>query len=152
MSKAPARRYQSAADLASDLRHAARGEAINARKDSRLYVLKMTARRHRVAIALAAAVLVGLISVLGVLTLGNARLNTALRASRLQQARALIVAGGRARAEAILWPMYDRARPGGAPRRCGPAPRGTAMRCGRCSRCRRRPRALPCSGPSSTNR
>jgi WD40 repeat protein/predicted Ser/Thr protein kinase len=113
MSKSPARRYQSAADMASDLRHAARGEAINARKDSRLYVLKMTARRHRVAIALAAVVLLGLISVLGVLALGNARLNTALRDSRLQQARALLLAGGRARAEAILWPIYDKARRNG---------------------------------------
>lgn len=115
MSKSPTRRYQSAADMASDLRHAARGEAINARKDSRLYVLKMSVRRHRVAIALATAVLLGLISVLGVLALGNAQLNTALRDSRLQQARALILAGGRARAEAILWPMYDKAGHGGGP-------------------------------------
>lgn len=108
MAKEPARRYQSAADLARDFRAAAAGEAIDARRDSRWYVLRKSARRHRLAVAMAATVLVGLVSVLGVLAIGNARLSDALRESNLRQLHAHTAAGARARAEAILWPALDR--------------------------------------------
>jgi serine/threonine protein kinase/Flp pilus assembly protein TadD len=55
LSKDPARRYQSAGDLAADLRRYLAGEAIEAKRDSALYVLRKTLRRHRVPVAVAAA-------------------------------------------------------------------------------------------------
>lgn len=104
MSKDASRRYQSAAELAGDLRRAASGEAILARGDSRLYVLTMAAKRHRAEVGVALALVVGLVAVLGVLALSNARLRGALDESLLRQLHAHISAGERERAEAILWP------------------------------------------------
>lgn len=46
LSKPRQRRYQSAGDLARDLRSYLSGEAIEARRDSRLYVLRKAASRH----------------------------------------------------------------------------------------------------------
>jgi hypothetical protein len=43
------RRYQSASELATDIRHYLRGKAIKAKADSRLYVLGKTLKRHRAA-------------------------------------------------------------------------------------------------------
>jgi predicted esterase len=51
LSKEPGRRYSSASELSADLRRAARGEAIEAKRDSRLYVLAKAARAFRVPIA-----------------------------------------------------------------------------------------------------
>jgi len=53
LEKDPERRYQTAAELAQDLRSALRGEPIEARADSRLYLLHRSLRRHRVAAAVA---------------------------------------------------------------------------------------------------
>jgi len=47
LSKEPERRYQSAGELARDIRHHLKGEPIDARRDSTLYVLGKTLRRHR---------------------------------------------------------------------------------------------------------
>jgi tetratricopeptide (TPR) repeat protein len=55
LDKDPQRRYQSAADLAVDIRHHLSGEPIAARRDSMLYVLRKNARRYRLALAIAAA-------------------------------------------------------------------------------------------------
>ncbi|MEO1130983.1 MAG: serine/threonine-protein kinase, partial [Planctomycetota bacterium] len=107
-SKAPSRRYQSAAELASDLHAAASGTAISARRDSRLYTLRMTMRHHRVAVVIVLVMLAGLIGVLTVQGIANVRLNEALRISRLQQARAHILASERLQAEPLLWRELDR--------------------------------------------
>ncbi len=50
LAKEPARRYQNAGDLARDLRRYVAGEAIDARRDSALYVLRKLASRHRAAL------------------------------------------------------------------------------------------------------
>lgn len=63
LAKEPARRYQSAGDFVADLRRAAHGEPIDARRDSPWYVLRMAAKRHRA--ALAALVLVAIALVAG---------------------------------------------------------------------------------------
>ncbi len=47
------RRYQTAGELARDLRHYLAGEPIEARRDSHWYVLRKALRRHRVAAAVA---------------------------------------------------------------------------------------------------
>lgn len=57
LAKQPERRYQSAADLAADIRRFLAGEPIDARRDSRAYVLRKQLRRHRVAVAVAASFL-----------------------------------------------------------------------------------------------
>ncbi len=56
------RRYQSAADLAGDIRRHLGGEPILARQDSALYVLRKQFRRHRWMVAGGAAFLVGLLA------------------------------------------------------------------------------------------
>ena len=103
MSKDPARRYQTASDFAADLRRVADGLAISARADSRLYVLRKAAKRHRVAIGFGMTVLIGLVGMLASLSIGNARLSAALRESRMQQLRTHTAVGARDRAEDILW-------------------------------------------------
>ncbi len=113
MAKEPHRRYQSAAELARDFRHAARGQAIDARGDSRWYLLRKGVRRHRGSIALGSALLLGLAGVLVSLAVGNTRLSGALRESRLRQVRAQIAAEGRERAEQVLWSEFDRLVPRG---------------------------------------
>ena len=67
LAKDKERRYQTAADLAEDIRRYLRGEAINARADSTFYVLRKTLRRHRaLATGLAAVFLVFLAGVAGI--------------------------------------------------------------------------------------
>ncbi|HKQ48932.1 MAG TPA: protein kinase [Phycisphaerae bacterium] len=55
LSKERERRYQSAGDLARDLRHYLAGEPIEAKRDSHWYVLKKSLRRHRAAVAVSVA-------------------------------------------------------------------------------------------------
>ncbi len=111
MSKEPDRRYQSAADLARDLRHAARGEAIDARRDSRWYMLRKAARRHRLAVTAALVIITSLAAIAGILARSNTRLSGALRESTLRQIHAHTAADARARAEELLWPMLDASLP-----------------------------------------
>jgi len=58
LAKDPARRYQSAGELARDLRRHLAGEPIDARRDSTWYVLRKTVKRHRTAAILATALAV----------------------------------------------------------------------------------------------
>jgi serine/threonine protein kinase len=61
MSKDKARRYSSAMELAADIRHHLAGEAIEARRDSAVYVLRKNLRRHRAPAAGAGALLIAII-------------------------------------------------------------------------------------------
>jgi len=61
LQKDPERRYQSTAAFGEDLRRFLAGEAIEAKRDSRWYVLRMTLRQHR---RMAAAVVVGVATLL----------------------------------------------------------------------------------------
>ena len=60
MARDKSRRYQSAADLAADIRRYLRGEAIEARRDSALYVMRKFVGRNRAIAAAAAALFIGL--------------------------------------------------------------------------------------------
>jgi len=111
MAKDPARRYQSADEMAGDLRRAARGEAIGARADSHWYVTRKAIRRHRVAASFAALTLAGLLSVLAIVVTSNHRLSKALHERTMRHLDALIWADARERAEALLWPEIDRLIP-----------------------------------------
>ena len=55
------RRYQNAGDVSRDILHYLRGEPIEAKRDSGLYILRKTARRYRGLVTAAAVVLVLLI-------------------------------------------------------------------------------------------
>jgi predicted Ser/Thr protein kinase/tetratricopeptide (TPR) repeat protein len=61
LEKSPARRYQSAAELAADLRRHVAGEAIHARPATLGYAFRAFARRHRAFVGGAAAVLLALL-------------------------------------------------------------------------------------------
>jgi serine/threonine protein kinase len=58
LAKDPVRRYSTAGDLAADIRRYLAGEPIEAKRDSRWYVLRKALRRHRAAVAVAAAFLI----------------------------------------------------------------------------------------------
>lgn len=62
MEKNKTRRYQSAEELARDLRAAASGEAVLARQGSRLYALRKGMRRHRGAVLAGVAALLALVA------------------------------------------------------------------------------------------
>jgi predicted Ser/Thr protein kinase len=58
LQKDPSRRYETAGELARDVRRYLAGDPIDARRDSTFYVLRKTLWRHRVATAVTAAVVV----------------------------------------------------------------------------------------------
>lgn len=62
LAKEPERRYQNAGELGADLRHFLEGEPIDARRDSRMYVIKTALRRHRWAVSAVATFVVLLIA------------------------------------------------------------------------------------------
>lgn len=62
LSKSPVRRYQSAAELAADVRRYLADEPIDARRDSTLYVVGKHIRRHRWPVALAGLALSALLA------------------------------------------------------------------------------------------
>lgn len=82
LAKEKERRYQSAGELARDLRHYLRGEPIEAKRDSGLYVISKTLRRYKPQVAVALAFLVAIIAfaiVLGVLLVNVSRQRTIAR-------------------------------------------------------------------------
>lgn len=92
LSKEPDRRYQSAGELARDLRRFLDGEPIEAKRDSAWYTVKKTLRRYRVLAAAAALVMLATFGGLAVSLL-------ALKEARIQRDDARYQTG-RARAEA----------------------------------------------------
>jgi serine/threonine protein kinase/WD40 repeat protein len=104
LAKEPDRRYQSGHAMAADLRRYLRGETIEARRDSRLYVLKKAISRHRFVAAGLAIAVAGLVFAGFTLKTSNTQLAEALRSSNIERARALGAAGSRPEADALLWP------------------------------------------------
>jgi WD40 repeat protein len=136
LQKDAARRYQSPAELARDIRHHLAGEPIEARRDSLIYVLARQGARYR-AIAVTTAVLLAVVAVAAgyartqqkaALNAANAalaaqakaaaarqeaesaaaRLAAELSASRIDQGRLLGAAGDMAGAERLLWDEHFR--------------------------------------------
>ncbi|MFZ4574213.1 MAG: protein kinase domain-containing protein, partial [Phycisphaerales bacterium] len=62
LSKSPTRRYQSAGELAADVRRYLNGEPIDAKRDSSLYVLRKQVVRHRWLVTLAATLALSLVA------------------------------------------------------------------------------------------
>lgn len=62
LQKSADRRYQSAGELATDLRRYLAGEPIDAKRDSTLYVIGKHLRRHRLPVAFAVLALVGIVA------------------------------------------------------------------------------------------
>jgi WD40 repeat protein len=104
LAKDPERRYQSGTGMGADLRRYLKGEAIEARRDSRLYVARKALSRHRYSAAGIALAIVGLAILGAQLKVNNTRLTEALRISTIERARALGAAGCRPEADALLWP------------------------------------------------
>ncbi len=77
LEKPRARRYQSAADLAADIRRYLAGGVIEAKRDSALYVLRKTLRRYR-GLAAFAALFVATLSTFSVLSFLQAQRNRVL--------------------------------------------------------------------------
>ena len=77
LEKDKTRRYQSASDIAVDIRHYLRHEPIEARRDSTLYVLGKSLRRHR-AMATSMAMIFVLVLVFGVVSFIQAKQNRQL--------------------------------------------------------------------------
>jgi serine/threonine protein kinase/WD40 repeat protein len=121
MAKDKSRRYQSAGDLARDLRNLLEGRPIDARRDSGWYVLRKTVRRHRVPIGLGAlfVLFLALSSVAGWALYGaaqraNRQARELLRESYLHQARATRSGGALGRRFEALHALGEAAaiRPG----------------------------------------
>ncbi len=73
LAKEPERRYQSAGELARDLRRYLAGEPIEAKRDSGWYFISKTLRRHRTAVWVAAGMLGGLVVFAGAMSVMYAR-------------------------------------------------------------------------------
>lgn len=117
LSKDRDRRYQSAGELARDLRRYRAGEAIEAKRDSAMYVLRKTLRRYRLRVGVAAAFLVMLIAFAALMTVLYQRsaqlereatmaatsVSELLGRSSVEQGRMAGMLGNLAEAERLLW-------------------------------------------------
>ena len=115
------RRYQSAGELAADLRRFAAGEPVQARADSGWYVIRSEIKRRRAPIAAAGAVIVASLGFAAVTLLQADRLRdrtleleASLHANRFREGRLLGQSGNVAAAETMLWSCADAERANGA--------------------------------------
>ena len=117
LSKEPDRRYQSAGELARDIRLYIAGEPIQAKRDSRVYVLRKTLRRHWAASA-AAVGFVFLITAGLIVSISLWRSAAdALKQAELERARAVAEAGKASAVNDFLNEMLTPANPEFAPGR-----------------------------------
>jgi non-specific serine/threonine protein kinase/serine/threonine-protein kinase len=114
------RRYQSAAELASDIRRCLAGQPILARQDSHWYVLRKSLRRYRAAVAVVAGffVVVSAALVVSLAALHQARIDRQ-RATREQARAEQRFSQVRELANKFLFDFHDRIRglPGATPAR-----------------------------------
>lgn len=117
LAKDPARRYQSAGELARDLRRYLAGEPIEAKRDSAIYMLRKAMRRYRLRVVIASIVVVVLGAFAGVMAVmyrHSARLEqeasrsadslaVLLARSNIEQGRMAAVLGNLEQAEQLLW-------------------------------------------------
>lgn len=126
LSKSPERRYQSVGALMRDLQHHLAGEPIDAKRDSRWYMLRKTVHRHRYAASVVVFVVILLtaFSILMSVAYQRASLAEAVAAARsdelaeslsrsnIERGRVLASSGNVALAEEVLWKEHLRsARP-----------------------------------------
>jgi len=103
LAKDKQRRYQSVEALLQDVNHYLAGEPIDAKRDSTWYVLRKTARRHKLPLLVAAAFLV-LVTGFAVDRARYAtRLESTLSAANIERGRAEVRAGDTPLAEALIW-------------------------------------------------
>ncbi len=107
------RRYQSAAELADDLRRYLSGEAIAAKRDSAMYVFRKQIKRNKKAVAVGIAALLGVVA-FAITAAVQARRNSTLAATLADQlavanadrGRLLTAAGTPALGERTLWTEF----------------------------------------------
>lgn len=111
LAKDRAHRYQTAGALKSDIENWLAGRAIDAKRESALYVLRKTAQRYRGAFAAGAALLVLLAAFAASMAWSARRLDrerallaSSLRSSTIERGRLLSLNGANLRAEALIWP------------------------------------------------
>lgn len=104
-------RYQTAGGLRSDIDNLLNGRAIDAKRESTLYVLRKAAAKHRAAVVVAAAFLVVLASFAVAMAWSARRLDSqrellasALSASTIERGRLSGIGGSSAQAEGLIWP------------------------------------------------
>lgn len=116
LAKEPARRYPGVQPMGEDIGRWLRGEAIDARRDSALYVLGKLAQRHLVSVMAGVVVLltvlasiIGLALLVGDLDLARRDAEAALSDSVVQRGRLMGASGDLERAESMLWDEAFRA-------------------------------------------
>lgn len=111
----PDRRYATAAALKADIGHALRGEPIDARRDSAVYLLRAAMRRHRSAILLASVAVLAILGGLAIAAVGAVRAREAALREEAERTRMLFEAR---RSEAVAEVLREVVPPG------NPAPEG----------------------------
>ncbi len=108
LSKDRERRYQSAGELARDLERFLRGEPVEARRESALYVLRKTLRRYRLATALACGIVLLAAAFAVAMAVQSARVARERDRAELQHRRA-------ERIGTFLRSMFESVAPEGVP-------------------------------------
>ncbi|MEE9296018.1 MAG: protein kinase [Phycisphaerae bacterium] len=115
LSKEKERRYQSAAALKEDIHRYLAGDPVLAKGESswNWYVVKKTARRHRLPLAISAAFVVLVSAFAVVMTIQAGRVanqrdiaEKALRSNKIERGRAMGLAGNMTHAERLIWREY----------------------------------------------